>query len=256
MRRPFLGLLTVVALAVGATLVAAPAQAAAKPVTIKKISNKSIDWDGAALVRPNVTKAKKAKRIRIVRKAMTISQGGKVVRKNRTAVKLRPGSYRVTTKVTYVHRGKKRVATARQSLVVKQGRCATARDARTLKADPAISAGVVGDSVATVSTKLRSSGRGASYTPEELIVVLGFFKKMMAADVPELAGVFDVAIAEVRAMQAKGVKVLEDRTYAGCGGAVDVYATFADGELYSAEDDADIFANLTGGPAALRALGR
>ena len=253
MRRPLLGLLTVVALAAGATLAATPAQAAAKPVTIKKISNKSIGWDGAALVRPNVAKAKK---VRIVRKAMTISQGGTVVRKNRTAVKLRPGSYRVTTKVTYVHRGKKRVATARQSLVVRQGRCATARDARTLKADPAISADVVGDSVATVSTKLRSSGRGASYTPEELIVVLGFFKKMMVADMPELAGVFDVAIAEVRAMQAKGVKVLEDRTYAGCGGAVDVYATFADGELYSAEDDADIFANLTGGPAALRALGR
>ena len=252
MRRILLGLLATVLIASGSTLVAAPAQAASKPVTIKKLSTRYIGWQGTALVKPVVKKAKKAK---IVSRSFTVQQGSKVVRRTKAAANLRPGTYRLTTKVTYTYRGKKRSTVARQSLVVKQGRCATRADMRSLKADTRISAGVVGDSVATASSKLHSRGTGAAYTPEELIVVLGFFKKMIAAEMPELAPMFDAAITEVKGLQAKGVKTLEDRTYPGCGSDVDVYATFADGELHSAEDDSDIFADLAA-PAALSALGR
>lgn len=251
MRRTILGLLAALAVGASATLVAAPAQAASKPVTIKKISNKSIDWYGTALVKPSITKIKKVK---VLKRAMTIHQGGKVVRKNRTAVKLKPGTYRVTTKITYKYKGKKRGVVRKQRLVVKQGRCATVRDLRTLKADPTFSPDVVGDSVATVSKKLRSRGEGETYTPEKLIAKLEALKVIFDGEVPELDVIIDAAIAEVRALQAKGVTQLEDRIYRGCGKQdIDAYATFANGELLSAEDDAE-FMGMSAARASLAAL--
>lgn len=250
MRRTILGLLAALAVGASATLVAAPAQAAPKPVTIKKISNKSIDWYGTALVKPNL---KTAKKVKVLKKAMTIHQGGKVLRKNRTAVKLKPGTYRVTTKVTYKYKGKKRATVKKQRLVVKQGRCATVQNLRSLKVDPAFSPDVIGDSIANTARKLHSRGSGESYTPDKLIAQLEALKVLLGDEMPEIVVLIDEAIAEVKALQAKGVTVLEDRTYQGCGKQdIDVYATFANGELIMAEDDSDLMM-MSGARAALAA---
>ncbi|MET1133663.1 MAG: hypothetical protein ABWX60_09600 [Aeromicrobium sp.] len=251
MRRTLLGLLAALAVGASATLVAAPAQAAPQPVTIKKISNKKIDWYGTALVKPTI---KKAKKVTVLKKAMTIKQGGKVLRRNRTAVKLKPGTYVVTTKITYKYKGKKRGAFAKQRLIIKQGRCATVRDLRTLKTDPTFSPDVVGDSVATVSKKLHSSGEGYKYTPEKLIAQLEAIKVLIDDADPEIVSMIDAMIAELKALQAKGVTQLEDRTHQGCGKQdIDVYATFANGELLLAEDDAD-FMGMSSARATLAAL--
>lgn len=248
MRRILLGLMATAAVAASTTLVAAPAQAATKPVTIKTIPTRSVDWHGSALVKPSV---KKAKKVKILRKAITVYRGGTVLRTNRTSAKLRPGSYRVTTKVTYRYKGKKRVAVRKQRLLVTQGRCATGRDVRTLKVDRAFSPSVRGDSVATVRKKLHSGGSGESYTPEELIRQLEALKVLIGDEIPELVAVIDEALAETRALQAKGVTVLEDRTYRGCGRQdIDVYATFANGELIMAEDDSELM-TMSGARAAL-----
>ncbi|SKB09909.1 hypothetical protein [Aeromicrobium choanae] len=251
MRRTILGLLAALAVGASTTLVAAPAQAAPKPVTIKKISNKSIDWYGTALVKPNV---KKIKKVTILKRAMTIKQGGKVLRKNRTAVKLKPGAYVVTTKITYKYKGKKRGAFAKQRLIIKQGRCATVQNLRTLKADPTFSPDIVGDSVATVSKKLRSAGEGDVYTPAEILAQLEALKVLMGDEMPEIVALLDEAIAELKALQAKGVTRLEDRMYEGCGKQdIDAYATFANGELLSAEDDSDLM-GMSSVRAAVTAL--
>lgn len=248
MRRTLLGLVAAVAVAASTTLVAAPAQAAAKPVTIKTISNKSIDWYGTALVKPSF---KKAKKVKILKKSMTIHRGGKVLRKNRTAVKLKPGTYRVTTKVVYKYKGKKRATVKKQRLVVKQGRCATVQNMRSLKVDPTFSPDVIGDSIANTARKLHSRGDGESYTPEKLIAQLEALKVLIGDEIPELVAAIDEAIAEVKALQAKGVTVLEDRVYQGCGKQdIDVYATFANGELIMAEDDSDLM-TMSGARAAL-----
>jgi len=152
MRRMLLGLLTALTVALGSTLVAAPAQAASKPVTIKRISTQSIDWVGTATVKPTV---KKAKKVTILKRTMTVRQGKRVVTRNRSSAKLKPGTYRVTTKVTYRFKGKKRSTVARQTLKVRQGRCAALADYRSIKVSPAPR---TGDAVATVARKLRHSG--------------------------------------------------------------------------------------------------
>lgn len=152
MRRVLIGLLATLLIATGSTLVASPAQAASKPVTIKKLSTQWIGWDGKATVKPVV---KKAKGVTVTKQRLTVRNGAKVVRKNKSAVKLKPGTYRVTTKVTYKLRGKKRTATRTQKLVVKQGRCATQADYRSIKVSA--SAGV-GDAVAVVVKKVRNQG--------------------------------------------------------------------------------------------------
>ncbi|GAA3527520.1 hypothetical protein AFL01nite_03530 [Aeromicrobium flavum] len=249
MRRTLLGLVTALALAAGSALVAAPAEAAQKPVTIKKITTRSIDWYGTALVKPSV---KKAKKVKVLKKTLTVRQGGKVVRRNRTAVKLAPGTYRVSTRVVYRFKGKKRVATRAQTLLVRQGRCATLRDFRTLKSDPTFSPDVVGDSVAAVSAKLRTSGTGERYTPEELIALLELFK--LAIDEPEFDALADQAIAEVKALQEQGVTELEDREYRACGGKITVFASFANGELMGAEDDSDLSFTVPSRVAVDRAM--
>lgn len=252
MRRALLGLLATSSLVVGSALVATPAEAAPRPVTISKVSTRYVGWKGTAVVKPVL---KKAKKVKILKRSFTVQQGSKVVRRTTAAANLRVGTYRLTSKVTYTYRGKRRTVVAKQGLTVKQGRCATAADLRLLKKDAQISPDVVGDSVATVSSKLRSRGTGLTYTTEEMIVVLGFFKKVAAAEEPGLGSIFDVAIAEVKVLQDKGVTTIEDRSYAGCGDDFDIYATFANGELYAAEDDSDIFAGL-GAPATVSALGR
>lgn len=186
MRRTLLGLLAAVLIASGSTLVATPAQAATKPVTIKKLSTQWIGWDGAAVVKPHV---KKAKKVKIVRKAMTVQQGSRVVRRNKTAVKLRPGTYRLTTKVTYKHKGKKRTAVARQKLVVRQGRCATRADYAAIKVSMTAGAG---DAVATVARTVHNSGFLASDMLGEM--TLGEWRDVIADIDPEAAAAFQELI--------------------------------------------------------------
>jgi len=152
MRRLLLGLMAAVLIASGSTLVATPAQAATKPVTIKKLGTQWIGWDGVAVVKPNV---KKAKKVKIVRKALTVQQGAKVIRRNKTSVKLKVGTYRLTTKVTYKVKGKKRTAVAKQRLVVKQGRCAVRADYAKITVSRTLAAG---DVRAVVDARARSRG--------------------------------------------------------------------------------------------------
>lgn len=186
MRRTLLGLLAAVLIASGSTLVATPAQAATKPVTIKKLSTQWIGWDGAAVVRPNV---KKAKKVKIIRKAVTVQQGSKVIRRNKTAVKLRPGTYRLTTKVTFKYKGKKRAVVARQRLVVKQGRCATRDDYRAIRIS--VTAGA-GDAAATVARTVHSSGAFVSDLVGEK--TLAQWRDLVAGMDPEAAAAFDELI--------------------------------------------------------------
>lgn len=152
MRRVAIGLLSTLLIATGSTLVASPAQAASKPVTIKKLSTQWIGWDGSATVKPVVKKTKGAT---VTKKRLTVRKGATVVRKNKSAVKLKPGTYQLSTKVTYRFKGKKRTVSSKQRLVVKQGRCATQADYRSIKVN--VSAGV-GDAVSVVVKKVRNHG--------------------------------------------------------------------------------------------------
>lgn len=244
MRRTLLGLLTALAVATGTTLVATPAEAAPKPVKIKKIPTRSVDWNGKSVVKPRVTKNKKVKNVKVTKKTLTVRQGGKALHQKRKSVKLPVGTYRVTTQVVAKVDGKRRVQKRHQKLLVKQGRCATVQDFRTLTTDPTYSPDVVGDSVSTVSTKLRSAGTGTTYTIAELrteidaIVLL--LELLVPEGTPEHAEMME-DINELKAMlddlQTKGVTTLEDREYRGCGAKKSVYASFAEGELMFAESD-------------------
>lgn len=242
MRRTLLGLLAAVLVASGSTLVASPAQAASKPVTIKKLSTQWIDWNGSAVVKPNV---KKAKKVKVVKKAMTVRQGGKVVRRNRSAVRLRPGTYRLTTKITYTFKGKKSAVTRQQQLVVKQGRCATRADVRGLVSDPTFVPEVVGDTVATVSAKLHSRGSGQKYTTDEMRTVLEAMKILLRGQkIPGLIAELDKMLAEIDALEARGVTTLEDRMYRGCSKNMEVSTSFANGELMRAGSDEGFFLGM------------
>lgn len=235
MRRTLVVLLAVLAAGVGSTLVALPAEAAPKPVTIKKIPTRYVDWDGTAVVRPNVTKAKKVK---VYRKLLIVRQGGKVIRRDRPAVKLRPGTYVVTTKVRYKAKGKKRTAVARQKLRVVQGRCATRADWRSVRIDPGFSPSVTGDSPAVVATKLRSTGVSSTYAVQDAIDALVAYRETIADDPAALADV-DARIAALEDLLARGIVSITDREYAGCGGRLDVLIEFAnDTEAISSATDA------------------
>lgn len=85
--------------AVGLSLAvaAAPAEAATS-LTIKKIATKTAPYKKSVTVKPSV--AKKGN-ISIKRSSLSVSRKGKSVAKDRTSVKLKAGSYRVTTKVRY-----------------------------------------------------------------------------------------------------------------------------------------------------------
>lgn len=152
MRRTLLGLLAAVLVASGSTLVAAPAEAASAPVTIKELGVRWIGWKGTATVKPAV---RKAADVTVMKERLTVRKGNRVLHRNRASVKLQRGWYQVTTKVTYKHEGEKRTITRTQRLAVKQGRCATKANYHSVKAKVAPGAG---DKVRTVSKKVRSSG--------------------------------------------------------------------------------------------------
>lgn len=78
--------------------VAPTASAAGDSVSIGKISQAKAPYGKKATVKPKV---KKSGKVKVLSKTLTVKQRGKTVAKNRKSAKLKPGTYRVTTKVKY-----------------------------------------------------------------------------------------------------------------------------------------------------------
>lgn len=76
----------------------APAAAASGSVTISKIKGKKAPYNRTVTIKPQVRKSGK---VVIAKKTLTVKRGSKTVAKNKTSVKLKAGTYRVTQKVTY-----------------------------------------------------------------------------------------------------------------------------------------------------------
>lgn len=158
MRRPIVSLLSALAVLFGTMLVSAPAHAAPSPVSISSISSQSVGWAGTVKHAPVVKKKKKKASI----KSKTISvysySAKKKVASNKKSVKLKPGKYKITAKAKYKYKGKTRTIKKTYTLTVKQGKCATRRDAAKLRTDSLEGTELDGDSIETVQSKLRSTG--------------------------------------------------------------------------------------------------
>jgi len=87
------------------------------PVTIKKISNKTVNGKAKATIKPSYSKAKNVK---IKSALLTVTKGKKTVAKNKKSVKLAAGTYKVKTTVKYKLKGKTKTITKTQSLSVKK----------------------------------------------------------------------------------------------------------------------------------------
>ncbi len=110
--------------AVAAAAPVAPAQSAsavaakeAPAVTIGKIPAKTVKGSAKATIKPL---AKAAKGVKITSKVLSVKQGKKTVAKNKASVKLKAGTYKVTTKVNYKIGKKTRAISKTQTLVVKK----------------------------------------------------------------------------------------------------------------------------------------
>ena len=98
------------AAALGASLLVAPA-AASEPtpkVTVKKIASKKAAYGKSVTITPNVSKAGKVK---ISSKLLTVKKGSTTVASKKTSVKLKAGTYKVTTTVKYKVGTKKNATT-------------------------------------------------------------------------------------------------------------------------------------------------
>lgn len=78
--------------------VAPTASAAGDSVSIGKLPQANAPYGKKATVKP---KLKKSGKVKVLSKTLTVKQRGKSVAKNRKSAKLKPGTYRVTTKVKY-----------------------------------------------------------------------------------------------------------------------------------------------------------
>lgn len=67
-------------------------------VTIKKIASKRAPYKGKTTIKPRVTASGK---VSVKSKTLTVKHGKKTVAKKKKSVKLKAGTYKVTTKVTY-----------------------------------------------------------------------------------------------------------------------------------------------------------
>ncbi|WP_418276204.1 hypothetical protein ACNHYB_15260 [Isoptericola jiangsuensis] len=102
------------------------AKAAVPKVTITKIATRKAPYGKKATVKPHVTTSGP---VSVSSKTVTVKKSGKTVAKNRKSVKLRPGTYRVTSKVKYKTSttttkswSKTKTKTRTQTLVVTEGR--------------------------------------------------------------------------------------------------------------------------------------
>ena len=84
----------------GSAVVATTASAATTPtkVTITKIASKTAPYGGKVTIKPRV---KASGKVSLKSKRLTVKHGTKTVAKNKTSVKLKAGTYKVTTKATY-----------------------------------------------------------------------------------------------------------------------------------------------------------
>ncbi|MFE5341186.1 hypothetical protein ACFQ80_13220 [Isoptericola sp. NPDC056578] len=131
-----------VALVTAVTLLAAPlavvpaalsapsaSAATATSVTIKKIGTKTAPYAKKATVKPIVVAQGK---VSVKSKTLTVKKSGKTIAKNKKSVRLKAGTYKVTTRVTYrtyrltsAHTkvwSATKATTRTQTLVVKQGK--------------------------------------------------------------------------------------------------------------------------------------
>ncbi|MFC8599670.1 MULTISPECIES: sunset domain-containing protein [unclassified Isoptericola] len=114
---------------VPATLAAPTAAAVTTQVTIKKIGTKTAPYQRKVTVRPRVSATG---HVSVRSKTLTVKKSGTTVAKNKKAVALKAGTYRVTTRVAYKtyrltsSRAKvwsaTKVRTKTQTLLVRQGK--------------------------------------------------------------------------------------------------------------------------------------
>lgn len=71
---------------------------AATAVTIHKIKGKTIKKSAKTTIKPRVTSSSRTK---ITAKTITVKKGGRTLVSNKTSARIKPGNYRVTTKVTF-----------------------------------------------------------------------------------------------------------------------------------------------------------
>lgn len=167
-RRPVLRLVGVgvaaTGLIVGPSTLTAPVDAAPSPVKIRTIPSKVVAPGSAAVVRPTFTKRSGV----TVRKAsMDVRRSTSWVGKGMQSARLAPGTYQVTTVVTFRERGKSRVRSARRTQAVRISAAAPS-SAPAAPAAPAASAAPVVTSLATQgapcdSTSLRKPD-GSAWT--------------------------------------------------------------------------------------------
>lgn len=77
-------------------------------VTVKKIASKKAAYGKSVTIKPNVTKAGKVK---ISSKKLSVKKGSKTIAANKDSVKLKAGTYKVTTTVKYKTGTKKTTTT-------------------------------------------------------------------------------------------------------------------------------------------------
>ena len=93
-------------------------------VVFKKIAGKTAPYGGRVTIKPNVSLASGVKKISTT---LTVKQGSKTVATNKTSVKLKAGSYSVTTKASYristaAGWSKTYTSTKTQKLTIKAGK--------------------------------------------------------------------------------------------------------------------------------------
>ncbi|MFD1827583.1 hypothetical protein [Mumia zhuanghuii] len=76
-----------------------PAEAAPRPVVkVKKIATKTAPYGGKMTVKPVV---RVRGQVAVASKTLTVKKDGRIVAKNRAKVRLKPGTYRVRTRVRF-----------------------------------------------------------------------------------------------------------------------------------------------------------
>jgi hypothetical protein len=119
-------LIVALALAAPALAVTSTAAEAAPKVTIQTIAGKTIKKDATTTISPKV---KRGSQVAIVSKTVTVKKGSSTIVDHKTSARLKAGTYRVTTDVTFktwqvADNGSRKYSTLReksktQSLVIK-----------------------------------------------------------------------------------------------------------------------------------------
>lgn len=228
MRRLISGFIVTLLTLGGLSLIAAPAEAASKPLSIKALKfSHQVGWDSKAKVKPSFSKKKKVKVTSISLRATHVST--KKVTKGKT-VSLTVGTYIVRTTVTYKYKGKKKVAKRAQRIKVAQGKCATNADYLSIKIDSDLDDAVLGDSIALAAKKLGSTGEGESGSLQDDLDEANFQLSNPNIDAEDKA-YYEEEKAYLEELIAAGYTTYEVRIYERCGAAYGfVGVLFLDGE--------------------------